>query len=172
MNWKDHSSIKRGLMATLFELPHDKTNKMACAPSEDSDQPGHPPSPIRVFAVCMKKHWVLSYPLSTQQRLIRLGRCSGWSESSLGKQSFCWFCYEAAHIFIYRFVWVTSFCTTAFYTSLALFPSRICRVTNSKIHGSLCNVLPCQNEDTLSNIYLHTAYLKPMKQMSVFGDKG
>ena len=26
-----------------FEPPHDKTNKMACAPSEDSDQPGHPP---------------------------------------------------------------------------------------------------------------------------------
>ena len=23
---------------------HDKTNKMTCAPSEDSDQPGHPPS--------------------------------------------------------------------------------------------------------------------------------
>ena len=32
--------------------PHrDKTNEMACAPSEDSDQPGHPPSLIRVFAV-------------------------------------------------------------------------------------------------------------------------
>ena len=32
--------------------PHrDKTNKMGCAPSEDSDQPGHPPSLIRVFAV-------------------------------------------------------------------------------------------------------------------------
>ena len=30
------------------------------APSEDSDQPGHPPSLIRVFAVCMKKAWVLS----------------------------------------------------------------------------------------------------------------
>ena len=27
-----------------FELPHDKSNKMNCAPSEDSDQPGHPPS--------------------------------------------------------------------------------------------------------------------------------
>ena len=25
---------------------HDKTYKMACAPSEDSDQPGHPPSLI------------------------------------------------------------------------------------------------------------------------------
>ena len=40
-----------------------------CAPSEDSDQPGHPPSLIRVFAVRMKKAWSLSYPLSAQQRL-------------------------------------------------------------------------------------------------------
>ena len=31
------------------EPPHDNTNKLACAPSEDSDQPGHPPSLIRVF---------------------------------------------------------------------------------------------------------------------------
>ena len=30
----------------------------------------HPPSPIRVFAVCMKRAWVLSYPLSAQRRLI------------------------------------------------------------------------------------------------------
>ena len=34
-----------------FEPHRDKTNKMACAPSEDSDQPGHPHSLIRVFAV-------------------------------------------------------------------------------------------------------------------------
>ena len=40
-----------------------------CAPSEDSDRPGHPPSLIRVFAVRMKKDWVLSYPLSAQRRL-------------------------------------------------------------------------------------------------------
>ena len=40
-----------------------------CAPSEDSDQPGHSPSLIRVFAVRMKKPWVLSYPLSAQHRL-------------------------------------------------------------------------------------------------------
>ena len=64
---------------------------MACAPSEDSDQPGHPPSLIRVFAVRMKKAWVLSYPLSAQRRLIRLSGCPGWSESSLGAQSLCWF---------------------------------------------------------------------------------
>ena len=40
-----------------------------CAPSENSDQPGHPPSLIRVFVVRMKKAWVLSYPLSAQRRL-------------------------------------------------------------------------------------------------------
>ena len=45
---------------TTNELQHDKTNKMTCAPSEDLDQPGHPPSLIRVFAVCMKKPLVLN----------------------------------------------------------------------------------------------------------------
>ena len=68
----------------IIEPAHDKTYKMACAPSEDSDQTGHPPSLIRVFAVLMKKVWALSYPLSAQRRLIRLGGCPGWSESSLG----------------------------------------------------------------------------------------
>ena len=43
----------------LTEPRHDKTNKMACAPSEVSGQPGHPPSLIRVFAVRTKKPWVL-----------------------------------------------------------------------------------------------------------------
>ena len=52
-----------------FEPQHDKFNKMACAPSTDSDQPGHPPSLIRVFAVHRKKAWALSYPLSAQLRL-------------------------------------------------------------------------------------------------------
>ena len=40
-----------------------------CAPSEDSDQPVHPPSLIRVFTVRMKKATVLSYPLSAQRGL-------------------------------------------------------------------------------------------------------
>ena len=51
-------------IVTENKLPHDKTNKMACAPIEDSDQPGHPPSLIRDFPERMKKAWVLSYPLS------------------------------------------------------------------------------------------------------------
>ena len=72
---------------------------MWCAPSEDSDQPGHPPSLIRVFAVRIKKAWVLSYALSAQRRLwsdwadaqadlsLRWAHMPFrpvWSESSLG----------------------------------------------------------------------------------------
>ena len=33
---------------------------MTTAPSEDLDQPGHPPSLIKVFNVHLKKAWVLS----------------------------------------------------------------------------------------------------------------
>ena len=56
---------------------------MACAPSEDSDQFGHSPSLIKVFAVRMKKAWLFSYPLSAQHRLIRLDGC--YADMSL-----CW----------------------------------------------------------------------------------
>ena len=98
---------------------HDKTNKMICAPSEDSDQPGHPLSLIRVSAVRLKQNWVLSYPLSAQRRLIRLGGCPGGSESSLGTKvillvllcggSKCFFLEStyAAHI---RFITFFTFC--------------------------------------------------------------
>ena len=46
-----------------------------CASNEDSDQPGHPPSLIRVFAIRMKA-WVFSYPLSAQQRFL-----SDWADA-------------------------------------------------------------------------------------------
>ena len=38
------------LKNTIDKPPHDKTNKMACAPSEGSDHPGHPLSLNRVQA--------------------------------------------------------------------------------------------------------------------------
>ena len=53
-----------------------QNQQIECAPSEDSYQPGHPPSLIRVFAVHVKKAWFLSYPLSAQQRL-----WSGWANA-------------------------------------------------------------------------------------------
>ena len=65
IHWK-HSEI---IFQFRIESQHDKTDKMAYAPSEDSDQPGHPPRLISVFAVRMKTAWTLSYPLSAQLRL-------------------------------------------------------------------------------------------------------
>ena len=37
--WQDTSL--REQYKSEIEPPHDKTNKMACGPSKDSDQPGH-----------------------------------------------------------------------------------------------------------------------------------
>ena len=77
----------------LLEPAHDKIYKMACTPSNDSGQPGHPPSLIRVFAVRMMNDRVLSYPLSAQPRL-----WSDWADAQadlclrLAHMPFCRFC--------------------------------------------------------------------------------
>ena len=52
---------------------------------------GHPPSLIRVFAVCMKKPRVFRYPLTARWRL--------WSDWT--HRSFCWLCQAVAH-FIFQ----------------------------------------------------------------------
>ena len=46
---KLHQTLQFSLRS--FEPKHDKTSKTICAPSEDSDQHGHPSSLTRVFAV-------------------------------------------------------------------------------------------------------------------------
>ena len=66
---------------------------MACALSEDSDQPGHSPSLIWVFALCSMDSLGPKLSSCGQRRLwsdwvdaqadLTL-RCPGWSESSLG----------------------------------------------------------------------------------------
>ena len=55
---------------------------MTCTPSENSDQSGIRPA-WSVFAIHLIRVWFLSYSYSAQRRLIRLGGCPGWSESSL-----------------------------------------------------------------------------------------
>ena len=90
-------SIEVHLALSWNEPPHDKTNKMACAPS--ADQPEHPPSLIRVFAVRMKKALVFSYPLSVKRRLWS-DRAAAQPDLSLrwAHMPLCWFCHEAAQI--------------------------------------------------------------------------
>ena len=48
LKWFPHVPSQSGTLSTSCtnytrESVHDKTKKMACAPSEDSDQLGHPP---------------------------------------------------------------------------------------------------------------------------------
>ena len=92
----------------IIEPPHDKTNKMVCADSEDSDQPWHPPSLIRVFSVRMKKAWVISYLLSARRR-----PWSDWLDAQADlilrwvHSSFCWFCHAVAHV-LCILIWITS----------------------------------------------------------------
>ena len=79
----------------IYKPPSDKTNKMTCAPTED-----YQPGLIRVFAVRMKKLWILDYPWSTQRRL-RLDWADAQVDLSLqwAHKSFCWICHAAAQLF-------------------------------------------------------------------------
>ena len=60
------------------EPQHDKTNKMACAPSEDSDQPGHPPNLWESSLSAWRKlgplatHWAHSEDSDQTGRMPRL----------------------------------------------------------------------------------------------------
>ena len=78
----------------LAHLSCDTTNptKWHVRPAKTQINLGIPPV-WSVFAVCMKKAWILSYLLSTQRRL-----WSGWADSQADPSlcwmhmPFCWFC--------------------------------------------------------------------------------
>ena len=62
---------------------------MICAPSKDSDQPGHPPSLISLRCALNRYLRTLAFFMRTVKtdqtgRMQRLGGCPGWTESSLG----------------------------------------------------------------------------------------
>ena len=93
------SCFKGDTISSTSKPPNDKTNKMICASSETSDQPGHPPSLIRVFIV---------RSVGNQGPMLCLcGQWWPWSDwadaqADLSRRwvhrSFWWFCHEAAQI--------------------------------------------------------------------------
>ena len=82
--WKKKNDNLQTLEAVIYEPPHDKTN--------------HPPSDQS-----------LRCPLECTAKSDQTGRIPGWSESSLGAQSLCWFCHVAAHILytVYMYMYLT-----------------------------------------------------------------
>ena len=61
-----------------IEPRHDKTNKMICAPSEDSAQPGHPPQSDQSQRCSPEANLGHMLPTErTAKALIRLCECPG-----------------------------------------------------------------------------------------------
>ena len=85
-------------IATLWAAT-GQNQQNECAPSEDSVQPGRPPSLIRVFAVRMEKHWVLSYSISGQRRL-----WSDWADQA--DLSLCWAHTHFVGFVMSRLIWL------------------------------------------------------------------
>ena len=78
-----------------IEPVHDKSNKMTCAPSDNSDQPRHRPSLIRVFNV--------AHLVTTDSRLLHVdSEDSDQTDSQFdlsfrwAHMIFCWFCHALA----------------------------------------------------------------------------
>ena len=72
-------------------------------PPAKTDQPGHPPSSIRVFAGRMKEAGYLSYPLSAQRRL-----WSDWADAQ-ADLSLCW---AHSHFVGFVMMWLICVCLT------------------------------------------------------------
>ena len=85
-----------------YELVHDKTNKMACAPSEDSDQPGHLSSLISLRCALNGFLRIQAFFMWTAKTLIIW---SDWADAQADlnlrwvHMPFCWFCHALAHMF-------------------------------------------------------------------------
>ena len=82
--------------AALWQNQH-----CGCAPSEDADQPGHPPSLIRVFALHPLGSWGPKVCSCGQRRL-----WSDWANTQAdlslcwAHMPFRWFCHATAHLYL------------------------------------------------------------------------
>ena len=78
--------------------PHDKTNIMTCAPSEDSDQPVHPPNLIRVFAAPQWVAYDPSFLHADSEDWSDLADAQADLSLRWAHMPLCWFCHEAAQM--------------------------------------------------------------------------
>ena len=91
--------------------------------------------------------------MQTAKTLIRLGGCPGWSESSLGAHSLCWFCHEAAQLWklllmigCKAMLLISFLCTWMCAGALLAFSDMIdCSFDN--VSGCLRHSLTCKSSD-------------------------
>ena len=122
---------------------------MICAPSEDSTQPGHPPSLIRVFAVrSMGSHG--PNVSSCGQRWLWSDWADVQADLSLrwAQLSFWWFCHEAAQMnHRIRKPWQSSF-------SLFVDKSRVSRIGSLELFKNLSFQCTSISLKKLSDMYM------------------
>ena len=70
-SWPSVSCLSQNILILIWPATWRNRKIVTCAPSQDSDQPGHMP---RVFASHMKKAWILCYPLSASEDSDQTGR--------------------------------------------------------------------------------------------------
>ena len=94
IQWILHSLMKK------YEPRHEIYNNVVCATSKPSDQPAHTRSLVRAFASRLNILWIMSYWLNIILEFLSLkGGCTGSSESTLVKMSYCWKSHVAAQLY-------------------------------------------------------------------------
>ena len=135
-------SITNNIQTIMIWATTWQNQQNECVLSEDSDQPGHPPSLIRVLAV---RSWELrtqGFFMRTAKTPIRLGGCPGWSlwsdwvADAQAVLSLCW-----AHT---HFVGLS--CCSSYIQTIISFS-----VKNSEFQSyRFCKLSPCCNNIELS----------------------
>ena len=94
-----YMNYRHGMSKQWHMSPSTTKPTQQCVPSKDSDQAGHSPSLIRVFAVHMKKVWVPKYQKAHSEDW------SDWTDLSRhwAHKSFCWFCHVVTHMHCYDY---------------------------------------------------------------------
>ena len=154
------TAIEDNLTTILtYELRHDKTNK-------DSDQQGHPPSLIRVFACAQLIAQDPSFLHADSEDSDQPG-CPGWSESLLGVYSLCWFCHVEAHLITSVKVRMTA---TA--TSFHVNPASCSKEINNSILLFFCNQQCYLIVTHFFNVEPEGIHNLPLKIIQIFGAQG
>ena len=149
--------------AEIIWAPTWPNHSNDCAPSEDSDQPGHPPNLIRVIAVLMKKAWVLSYPLSGQRRL--------WSDlaDTQADLSLRW-----AHSHFVGFVMSRPICSCTMYVLAIIFKAYIIQTNLSDQMGTVAilddmvSLDLCYSYISIASVHVNVPNINPVSVTNSF----
>ena len=97
----------------LKHVSHDRTKptKLVCVQQRLRSAMASTQSDQRFRCVLNGQLRTQAFFMRTAKTLIRVGRCKGWSESSLCAHSFCWFCHVVALVISFvntNTIWATS----------------------------------------------------------------